>query len=74
MSNLQKLFWAGGLLAGVLLIVAGALWIWQGVDGRDEVQETISREQIVGTPDMSVQRSPSMIRNIASGSKDGIPT
>ena len=53
MSNLRKLFWAGGLVAGVLLIVAGALWIWQGVDGRDEVQATISREQIVGTPDMT---------------------
>jgi putative Mn2+ efflux pump MntP len=52
-SNLQKLFWAGGVVAGVLLIVVGALWIWQGVEGRDEVQETISREQIVGTPDMS---------------------
>jgi hypothetical protein len=52
-SNLQKLFWAGGLVAGVLLIVAGALWIWQGVDGRNEVQATISREQIVGTPDMN---------------------
>ncbi len=52
MSNLRKLFWAGGILAGVLLIVAGALWIWQGVTGRDKVQETISREQIVGTPDM----------------------
>ena len=53
MSNLRKLFWAGGLVAGVLLIVAGALWIWQGVDGRNEVHATITREQIVGSPDMS---------------------
>ena len=53
MGGLQKLFWAGGLIAGVLLIVAGALWVWQGAAGRSEVQETISREQIVGTPDMN---------------------
>jgi hypothetical protein len=52
LSNLRKLFWAGGLVAGVLLIVAGGLWIWQGADARDEVQDTISREQIVGSPDM----------------------
>jgi hypothetical protein len=57
-SNLRKLFWAGGLVAGVLLIVAGALWIWQGVDGRDEVHDTISREQIVGTPDMRPEDVP----------------
>jgi hypothetical protein len=52
-ENLRKIFWAGGLAAGALLIVLGAIWIWQGVDAHDEVQETISREQIVGTPDMS---------------------
>jgi hypothetical protein len=57
-SGLQKLFWAGGLIAGVLLIVAGALWVWQGAAGRDEVQETISREQIVGTPDMRPEDVP----------------
>ncbi len=56
MSKLQKLFWAGGLVAGVLLIVAGALWIWQGVDGRDQVQDTISREQITGSPDMNPEQ------------------
>ena len=73
MSNLQKLFWAGGLLAGVLLIVAGALWIWQGVDGRDETQETISREQIVGTPDMSPEEIQAGIAE-SGVTIDDIPT
>jgi putative Mn2+ efflux pump MntP len=72
-SNLQKLFWAGGLLAGVLLIVAGALWIWQGVDGRDETQETISREQIVGTPDMSPEEIQAGIAE-SGVTIDDIPT
>jgi hypothetical protein len=57
-GGLRKLFWAGGLVAGTLLIVAGALWIWQGVAARDEVQETISREQITGTPDMRPEDVP----------------
>lgn len=73
MSNLRKLFWAGGLVAGALLIVAGALWVWQGVAARDEVQTTISREQIVGSPDMS----PEVIKQAIaeSGVKiDNVPT
>src|SRR5680860_1742734 len=51
--GLQKAAWVGGIIAGALLIVLGAIWIWQGASARDEVQRTISREQIVGSPDMS---------------------
>jgi hypothetical protein len=47
------MFWFGGLAAGVLLIVLGVIWIWQGASARSEVHDTISREQIVGSPDMS---------------------
>jgi hypothetical protein len=47
------MFWLGGMAAGVLLVVLGAIWIWQGASARSEVHDTISREQIVGTPDMS---------------------
>lgn len=43
----------GGLAAGALLVLLGVIWIWQGASARDEVHKTISREQIVGTPDMS---------------------
>ena len=73
MSTLRTLFWAGGVAAGVLLIVVGALWIWQGVDGRDEVHATISREQIVGTPDMNPEQIKEGIAE--SGAEiDDIPT
>jgi hypothetical protein len=51
--RVRRIFWIGGLAAGALLIVLGAIWIWQGATARDEVQDTISREQIVGSPDMS---------------------
>jgi hypothetical protein len=51
--GIRKLSWAGGLAAGVLLVAVGAIWVWQGASARSEVQDTISREQIVGTPDMS---------------------
>ena len=51
--GLQKAFWVGGLVAGALLIVLGAIWVWQGASARNEVQDTISREQITGSPDMS---------------------
>ena len=52
-DRLRRMFWIGGIAAGVLLVVLGAIWIWQGVSARSEVHDTISREQIVGTPDMS---------------------
>ncbi|WP_217922154.1 hypothetical protein [Miltoncostaea oceani] len=52
-ARMRKAFWIGGLVAGALLIVLGAIWIWQGASARSEVHDTISREQIVGTPDMS---------------------
>ena len=52
-DRLRRMFWLGGMAAGVLLVVLGAIWIWQGASARSEVHDTISREQIVGTPDMS---------------------
>lgn len=52
-TGIQRAFWVGGILAGALLIVLGVIWIWQGASARSEVQDTISREQIVGSPDMS---------------------
>jgi putative Mn2+ efflux pump MntP len=53
MSTTRKLLWGGGVLAGVLLIVLGAIWIYVGANARSEVHDTITREQIVGSPDMS---------------------
>ncbi|MGE3137925.1 MAG: hypothetical protein AB7I08_07730 [Thermoleophilia bacterium] len=51
--TLRRTFWIGGIAAGALLIILGVIWIWQGASARSEVHDTIDREQIVGTPDMS---------------------
>lgn len=53
MTTTRKLLWGGGVLAGVLLIVLGAIWIYVGATARSEVHDTITQEQIVGSPDMS---------------------
>jgi hypothetical protein len=45
--------WIGGVVACILLIAAGIAYIVIGVNGRDEVKNTVSRELIVGTPDMT---------------------
>jgi hypothetical protein len=51
-DKLRRPFWAGGITAAALLIVAGGIWVWMGADARAEVHDTITREQITGTPDM----------------------
>ena len=45
--------WIGGVVACLLLIAAGVIYIVIGVNGRDEVKHNVSRELIVGSPDMS---------------------
>ena len=52
-STVQKVLWGGGIAVGVLLVVLGGIWIWQGVAARNEVHDTIAQEQIVGSEDMS---------------------
>lgn len=53
MTKTKKLLWGGGVISGVLLVVLGAVWIYTGVNARSEVHDTITQEQIVGSPDMS---------------------
>jgi hypothetical protein len=43
----------GGLVAGVLLIVLGLGAIVVGANGRSDVRDRLTDEQIVGTPDMT---------------------
>ena len=46
----------GGLLASVLLIALGIGSAVIGIKGGDDVRDTISEENIVGTPDMSPEK------------------
>jgi hypothetical protein len=43
----------GGFAAGVLLIIFGVVAIAMGVSGRSTVSDSLRKEQIVGTPDMT---------------------
>lgn len=48
----QVLAWAGGIIAGAIVLAVGIAYIVVGLNGRDEVHDTLARELIVGTPDM----------------------
>jgi hypothetical protein len=50
---MRKVFEIGGLVAGAVLIVFGAVAIVMGVNGRSTVNSSISREAIVGSADMT---------------------
>lgn len=48
----QVLAWAGGIVAGFIVLAIGIAYIVVGVSGRNEVHDTIAQEVIVGSPDM----------------------
>ena len=43
----------GGLVAGIVLILFGIGSLWLSIDSRMTVQDELSAEKIVGSPDMS---------------------
>lgn len=51
-SKRTTLAWLGGLIAGAIVIAIGIAYLVMGLSGRSEVKDTLSRELIVGTPDM----------------------
>jgi hypothetical protein len=51
----RKLLEWGGIAAGIVLIAFGIGSIALSLNGRSDVQSSIKREQIVGTPDMNPQ-------------------
>jgi hypothetical protein len=63
---MKRLFAFGGIAASVVLVAFGIASIVVGFNGRDEVRSSLSREYIVGTPDMT----PSGIR--AEARKGGL--
>jgi hypothetical protein len=50
---MRKVFEIGGLVAGLILIVFGAVAIYMGVNGQSTVSSQLKQQQIVGTPDMT---------------------
>ncbi len=49
---MQRLLVWGGILGSVALLAFGVVSIVLGANGRDDVTDRLSREKIVGTPDM----------------------
>ena len=58
-------FRVGGIVAGLALMGFGVGAVLTGLAGRQEVSDTIKREQIVGTPDMT----PSLIARQDEGGR-----
>jgi hypothetical protein len=50
----NKLFTYGGIAASVILIVAGVVSMYVGIDGRDRVRSDLAAEQIIGTEDSTI--------------------
>ena len=54
---MRRAFEYGGIVASVVLIVAGTASVVMGITGRDRVRDDLGREKIVGTPDSSIPDS-----------------
>ena len=52
---MRKALEVGGAVAAVVLIAFGIAAIAMGIDGKSTVEDNLGREQIVGTPDMTVE-------------------
>lgn len=66
--------WLGGVLACVVLLGAGVTYIVVGVNGRNEVNRTTAREQIVGSPDMNPTAIRTAIAESGLKNVSDIPT
>lgn len=52
-SSVQRLFVGGGIAASIVLVVFGIASIVMGINGRSEIRDSLSKEAIVGSPDMT---------------------
>ena len=66
--------WVGGVIACVLLIAAGIAYIVIGINGRDKVHHDVSRELIVGTPDMTPPLIKAALADAGLKNVQDIPT
>jgi hypothetical protein len=69
---MRKFFEIGGLVAGAVLVVFGAVAIAMGVNGRDTVNKSLANEYIVGSADMTPSQIKAEAQNagIASAVKE----
>jgi F0F1-type ATP synthase membrane subunit c/vacuolar-type H+-ATPase subunit K len=65
---MRKVLQIGGFIAAAVLIVFGVVAIVMGVNGRNTVQNNLTQEHIVGSPDMT----PALIK--AEAKKAGLPS
>ena len=64
---MRKVFEIGGMVAAAILIAFGIATIVMGVNGHSTVQNSLTQEKIVGSPDMT----PAAIK--AEAKKAGLP-
>jgi hypothetical protein len=65
---MRKVLQIGGFVAAAVLIVFGVVAIVMGVNGRNTVQNSLTQEHIIGSPDMT----PALIK--AEAKKAGLPS
>src|SRR3954452_19039340 len=52
-QSMRRWLQYGGVAAGIILVVFGAVAIYMGASGRSTVHDNLRQERIVGTPDMT---------------------
>jgi hypothetical protein len=55
---LAKWAWIGAVLFGVILAIAGAVMVYEGRSAHNEVEDTLSAEQIVTAEDAGIPQAP----------------
>jgi hypothetical protein len=72
--RIKNVFVLGGVAAAVILIIFGTFAIVLGIQGRDEVRSSLSREAIVGTPDMTPKGIAVAVKEAGLTGKFALPT
>lgn len=70
---MSKLFNLGGIIASIILIVAGIGTIAVSLSGKSEVRDKIEQEQIVGTPDMNPDDTRAAVEEAGIADRVDIP-
>ena len=67
---MRRLLELGGVIASVILIMLGIALVVVGLIGRDDVQDRLAQEKIVGTPDMTPEETRTAVEEV--GLEDAI--